>query len=409
MTRHQVRAFHLISKNNSSCIFHPYTNCNGKHEDIDGEFGDDDDDDDDDAGDDAGNSLLFISQITEKNAYLENAINISKSIIDKIENYNSFFAPIVAECSIEFEKIQYYKYCPLIKNATTHRDESLAANIDDFVSLKIRYIQYTIGEYIYLLNVRHKCSRKLIIQKIKYCYYYCLNSLEILCKNKIVHFNIMPHNIMYDMNQHCPIIVNFKYAFNVDDIIAGFSIDVDDTINYEFTDIYMDKLMRIFYNDNYGSSVHIDIVILSYFIRYYFKDNKKNVLYAGFDDIITVDVIKGLVDNYITLLKKQFTDDDEGLNAIQTIQQFFGIQDEFTLSSPYGVFISNYLGKHWNILFKDIFLTKRYEQWDKYSLYYSFYSIHSFIREPVKIGKNKNSELDEAADDSHAYGHGHDS
>ena len=383
----------LISQTKKYCIFHPYTTCSGEH------------------NDDDNNNDEYVSKIVENSEKLDNDIFIGKIIQNKISQYVSFFSPVLDKSPIQLTELYKqntdgdgrgeidagkYKGCSLI-------EKTKVSEIDNFYSTKMRNLSFDGDILLYINKLKSAdCPLHVLQKNISFCYYYLLTSVELLLKSNIIHFAIKIPNILYDLNQHVPILTNFKHAFNVADIqsAAGAAVAEAETssgldnmpqpvakINYEFSAGFMNTLMRIFYDNNSSKNGynHIDIVVLSYYIRYYIKDNKQMAEYAGFSPIINAEIIKEIIENYMTLLFNKLQnmagggaggdggDSGGSHNAVyKNIQNYFGIDTNDIANSKYFLFISGYVGKHWNYLFKDMVAGMHYEKWDKYSVYISF-------------------------------------
>ena len=351
-----TKTIKLISQNKPSCILHPYTSCNGEHNNSDYENDD---------------HSEYILKIVENNEGLDNDINIGK----KLEKFSQFMSPILEKSPIRLTKIDTYKESALIADLKT-------SEIDNFYSVKIRNLgnkdyDGTMSSYIHKL-ISNKYSTPALIKIILSCYYDSMHAVDLLCKEEILHFNIRNTNIMYNLNQHTIVLSDFSRAFDVNLINTEISniINKEDNkdvvINYEFSGGFMNTLMRIFHDDNASNSGynHIDIIILSYYIRYYVKDNKDRTEYANFSVIIKEEIIKELIENYMTVLKNKLSDNN---NSYKTIQKYFDVDNADILFSSYWTLnIKNHIGKHWNQLFKYLFIRKTYKKWDKYSVYFAF-------------------------------------
>ena len=260
----QIIKIKLVNQGGHGCIFRPELNCNE-------EIGD----------------IHYASKIQTNTDNIKNELNIS-NIIKNIPNYAFCFAPLLESCSISISKIDKEEQdkCEILYN-----DPQIDGK---YISTKIRYIgDINIEDYFLSLPE----NENIITKKIYNTYYYLLKSLEKLSQTGIIHYDIKEKNIMYDINNHSPIIIDFGLSF-----IAN--------------NLPLEQQGDAFYTDDFYPYWCIDIVILSYVtqkVRHSEKINAKNEQINKenptnppiplIDKNINENTIKELIANYILNLK----------------------------------------------------------------------------------------------------------
>jgi serine/threonine protein kinase len=170
----------LISEGGFGCVYHPALNCSGKE----------------------SNNNLFVSKIQKYNKSAANEIRIS-NILKNINGYKNYFALIVNNCNIDVGKINKTNRneCNLLKKKSENK----------FILMKLHYIEGDI--FInYLVNNKNNNEN---INNIINNYNHLLNSLNMLIEKKIVHFDIKNENILFNIKNKMPIIIDFGISINV--------------------------------------------------------------------------------------------------------------------------------------------------------------------------------------------------
>lgn len=253
--------------------------------------------------------IKYISKIQKNNNSLVNEIEIMSIIKKNIENYYLFYAPIIKVCNVNFDKLSNSEFnkCELFDNY-----DSTIKLKKEFVSLKMRYIgNYDINEYIYSL------PPLLQLKKINHIYYLCLQEIKLLNDNNIIHFDIKNNNIMYDTENHIPILIDFGLSFNIKNL---------------YDSIFSEELY-IFWC--------IDIFIIGYFKINKIEKNKL-IEYAEL--------------NKIFMKYAKYTDARLSKKMPTFKKEFMEIFDSY---------FSKFIGKKWENLISDL---KRPKTWDNYSL-----------------------------------------
>jgi len=188
------------------CVFRPGINCLGKPEE-----------------------MKYITKIQMDENTSENEINIGKfienTIKKEIPTYEDMFAPIIQSCKISLGEI---------KNETIKKCEVVQKNynVKKFVSNKIRYVgKYTLKPF---LQIELQNNPILFYQHFFQSHLYLLNSLQILSKYNIIHYDLKENNISYDDNKRIPIIIDFGLSFRYkEDLVTDFDYEKNFYIYYD--------------------------------------------------------------------------------------------------------------------------------------------------------------------------------
>lgn len=190
------------------CVFRPGMNCLGEKEDS-----------------------KFITKIQMYEETSLNEIIISKFmetvIKPEIPFYEDMFAPIITSCILDLGKVENetIKKCEVVqkkKNDATKK----------FVSNKIRYVgKYTLEPFLKLeLSENKNVFHKLFFQS----HLYLLNSLQILSKYNIIHYDLKENNISYDDTKRIPVIIDFGLSFRYkEDLVTDFDYENNFYIYYD--------------------------------------------------------------------------------------------------------------------------------------------------------------------------------
>jgi len=285
----------LINQGSYGCIFKPGLKCNGKLE-----------------------SSNYVTKI-QKKENTQNEIKIGEKL-KTIKDYELYFAPIISSCVVQLSKIDKSEIskCKPIKQT------------ENLVSNKIKYV----GD---------KDLADIIIKnptKSKILYEHLLETLSILEKKCIVHYDIKPNNIVYDDKLKLPIMIDFGISFQA-------------PINKK----------NVFYNySNDYDPWCIDIVICS-FIEIYFTTEKKQT-----------EVRKEQID----LLIYNYQKDNQVFNYLSQT-------DKEEWDKNHQKYFYKFIGKKWQILQDD--LCKYFKTWDNYSLAVIFFEMLYNKPEQITITK----------------------
>ena len=160
--------------------------------------------------------------------------------------------------------------------------------------------------------VKHYQKTKNARNKIIYTYYYNLLSLNKLIShqadNGIIHFDIKENNIIYDLKNHSPIIIDFNISFNIKDAKDK------------------NRQKEIFYTNDFYFYWGIDIFIISNiingqtdinsfatkekitkFIDDFFEDFTKHIKILGVTKIIDDNEIKINRDKFVNYFVEKYS------------------------------------------------------------------------------------------------------
>tara|TARA_B100001758_G_scaffold153957_1_gene132648 strand:- start:3738 stop:4853 length:1116 start_codon:yes stop_codon:yes gene_type:complete len=175
----------LISQGGYGCVYHP--------------------------GFDANNSKKTdeetVVKLQHKSAVSKNEIKISKIIVS-IPHYTFYFAPILKTEPIKIGEID----SKLIKSC-----KPIAHNMgEEFVLMTVPYVNKE-NYFDSIINIDNADTRSVLTQYID-SYTFLLSSIDILIKQKIIHYDIKDDNIVYNRLTRNPIIIDFGISILIDDL-----------------------------------------------------------------------------------------------------------------------------------------------------------------------------------------------
>ena len=188
------------------CVFRPGMNCLGETE-----------------------GLKYITKVQMDEKTSDNEINIGKfmenTIKKQIPTYEDMFAPIIQSCKISLGEIQNetIKKCEIVQKNYT---------VKNFVSNKIRYVgKYTLKPF---LQIELQNNPILFYKHFFQSHLYLLNSLQILSKYNIIHYDLKENNISYDDTKRIPVIIDFGLSFRYkEDLVTDFDYENNFYIYYD--------------------------------------------------------------------------------------------------------------------------------------------------------------------------------
>jgi len=292
----------------------------------------------------------FISKLQRNQENSEREANLGKIIKEKIKKYNTMFAPIIDSCIVNIEEVSQndINKCDIIA-----KDKADDRKIE-YKSYKMRYAgKQFLSQYF--LSIIKKSPKKLIKRMIE-THIYVLKSLNKLSSltPPIIHYDLKDNNIMYDEKLGVPIIIDFGLSFELDPN-KGFDHAVALEQYYVFYEKYPPWC--------------IELVLLSYIVQR-IADSK------GIKSTISESDISLLQDICNTFISENDVFNNNGIT-----------KDEAEIfKQGINAFVSTYLGKTWETMFKD--LQKNYASWDNYSIsvIYLFYiqDLLYEIESPIK-------------------------
>lgn len=152
-----------------------------------------------------------LNKIQEVDFNSKNEIEISQAV-KKITGFKKRFVPVSKYCIVKFNNLQTSKdiinNCENLFGSYSKNDDIYFIN-KEYYMFYMRYIKGS-SPNRYLLqfdNINH------FYNKFYYSFYYLLNSIYLLNKNKIVHNDLHYNNIIYDINNDIPYIIDFGLSF----------------------------------------------------------------------------------------------------------------------------------------------------------------------------------------------------
>ena len=182
----------VISEGGYGCVFHPKITCAGK----------------------ITSNNNYISKIQKENFFSNNEIYISNLIKD-IPNYANFFSVILTSCKVSLSKI-------------SHKDISKCENTLGGVKTAVLFnLKYINNKNLHSILTSKKLlqhhltydgaySSKHTIFIIINTFKMILVSLDKLIQHKIIHYDLKPDNILYDIDRNIPMIIDFGISIHKD-------------------------------------------------------------------------------------------------------------------------------------------------------------------------------------------------
>lgn len=252
-----------------------------------------------------------IIKIQEKRIETMNETKIGKKIIEGIENYNDYFAPIVKTEDVNIKKIDTAE----IEKCEFLQDDSTTT----YESSEIEYVgEYTLLQYYLKLILGNE---KRFVEMFLANYIVLLEAIEKLITISIIHYDVKENNIMIRTGDERPIIIDF-----------GISIDASTE----------DMRTRFYIYSTKYAPWCIDVVFLSYIVQ---KISDQTA-------IITDADIKNILDDYFA----------NNLTVIKLITAEEATRWKNELTAYFNTFINSTWAKLYDELIKYRFT------WDTYAL-----------------------------------------
>jgi len=217
----------LINQGSNGCVYKPTIPCGNE-----------------------STSNKYISKVQMNSESLKSEIKIGELIM-KIPHYELYFAPVISNCPVNLSEIK-----DEIVNCEPIADD-LNRDKHKYVSSKVKYIGNDIYEFL-------KKTPNIVETHLD-----LLNSIELLWKNNIVHFDLKYNNVMYDKTTKCPVIIDFGLSY----------LNTTPMPEYEYTELLP------------MSQYCIDVGLLSFLSK---KDPTQTIVYDELDVICDK-----FADNYI--------------------------------------------------------------------------------------------------------------
>ena len=212
----------FVGEGSYGCTYFPGIDCSGKK-----------------------NKKQYLTKVEEINFFSNNEILISK-MIKKLPKYSKYFAPILKNCVITFDKLKTSNL-ELDKCQTLFDGFSIKKNNDNGLYYPNIFDKFINNKY-YLFSIKyiHNISLMKFYQKSNQpielfnnffiVYLYLLNSIYILNNNNIIHNDLHFGNILIKKADNVPIIIDFGLSYDKNKMHTQ-----DDIINFNYMkNFYMD-------------------------------------------------------------------------------------------------------------------------------------------------------------------------
>ena len=166
----------LLSQGGFGCVYYPGIKCDGNQE-----------------------KREFVSKLQINDYTAVNEVKIGE-IIKTIPDFQFFFIPIIDYCKINISQINQN----LIEKCNTLH------NRDKLVLMKMNYISNESFYDLFLVK-----NKKVIFSSIIEKYMYLLNSIDMLNKKNIVHFDLKDENILINKKNKNPLIIDFGISLDM--------------------------------------------------------------------------------------------------------------------------------------------------------------------------------------------------
>jgi len=295
----------LINKGKYGCIYKPGIRCSGKPWPV-----------------------KYISKIQVIRSATSREVTVGKLLRKSVPNFAQYFAPILSSCPIDIS---------VIDKEEVRKCDVIQENVDNlstrFSSNKIRYVgEMTLGDF--LLDTFAK-RPKVFMKEIVHTHQYLIKSLGLMEGLGLVHYDLKENNVVYDLEQSAPIVIDFGLAFLAADVI------VDSSAKHFFYDPYEKYPPWCF-----------DTVLLSHIA-----------------DLANLSAVLAKED--IVTLKRRLQVFVEKNDAVRVPFISGGERDAFMMG--WSGYLDAFLGKSWNDLWKSLF--SQHGSWDNYSIAVVYFMI----------------------------------
>jgi len=273
----------LIQQGVNGCIFHPTLTCKKP------KF--------------SNNNEKFVTKIQEANWISNNEEDIGIKI-SSLANYRKYFAPVIKSCPVKNinrkelrkhfdDKDKYGELCNLFNY--------------ELNMLNLQYIPYIENidfKDLFLYRIKDKDLRlskyNINVQKRFFkTYLHLLNAADLLNKKNIIHNDLHQYNIVYDLKQRLPIILDFGYSLDAKSFDPKYSMLSFIKSNQKM----VNNLFRFKNLITVDFHYPWDEVVLHEFVKNSFKNRKKNNLGVEKIPELLEDIKNDIRDNIHSSIK----------------------------------------------------------------------------------------------------------
>jgi serine/threonine protein kinase len=307
---------HLLNQGSYGCVFQPAVKCNGLL-----------------------SSKRFVTKIQEDGEFTKNEVAVS-AIIKKIKNYSLRFAPIIRSCPISLGKIQE-KELSKCEHIQMNSKKVYFTNIIKFVG------KYTLFDYLFVLFQSHP---KLFLRTFMDCYFQLLQSISILNKQDVLHFDLKENNILMDDKNNLPILIDF-----------GLSVDIKRMKPENYSAIFFT------YGYDYPPWC-FEMSVISYIVNKVGDDWQSQ--------LATVDVFDKLCDSFL--------ESNPLFQIHPDMASYFSAEEKVAFKKKLMEFLSGYQERPWIEVVDE--LLKSTMTWDIYGIHTIFFQLfHKFYTNETEI------------------------
>ena len=277
----------LLGQGSYGCVYYPGINCAGKI-----------------------NKKKYVTKLQEISFYSVNEINIGKYIKKFIRKYSSLYAPIVKNCTVSFQTIQKSELniteCETLFPNSSHNNDSndyyadpdydytndYDKNKSDAYTLKnklhtkyyLMYMNYIVNKTFKKYFEKYKILELYVVDLIKTSLL-LITSIGYLVNTKIIHNDLHVNNILINLKNRKPIIIDF-----------GLSMYYDKCYKYQKKTIdfeYLRMLVFDFRDDQYH------IILEKRFISFIIYNKSQDYSVNISNNFVKNELTKSIIDLFI--------------------------------------------------------------------------------------------------------------
>ena len=283
----------LINQGGYGCVYYPALRCNPcmKDKPCKTKF--------------EKNKYVSKIQVLDNNT---NEYTVSK-IITSILSFENYFAPIVNLCKVELNRFDENQ----IDSYGDKCGVMMKKKHKQFVMLHIPYIPN--GNFAKAITKKKATSSFTFLFD---SYNHLLQSMYLLYKNNIIHYDLKAENVLYNWNKDAPIVIDFGLSVNFIDIIKKFNlIDGSKIVNTEsikrikkgkykkglITSSIRSRLKKIFYV--FAADYYLwclEIIFISFLLHGDMDSTDYSINYVDFKDgtyILTIEDVTNICTKYV--------------------------------------------------------------------------------------------------------------
>ncbi len=276
----------------------------------------------------------YVSKVSvvSQDEMIDKEILLGRIIVDNIEYYDYYFAPILNSCPINIGVIEdkEIKRCEIVSN---DKDSSQK----EYISSTLKYVgKNSICEYL----DTHKKDEKKQIKAILETHLHLIKALQKLLdlEDSMIHYDLKDGNIIFDDEYNVPIIIDYGLSFTKSQLFKS-------PMNAE----NLGKVFYVYY-EKYPAW-NIDVVLLAYITQSIIIDEEAK--------------ISQVLEPYYTKLTSVVDDFVAGSILFDTDEE----RSKFINDTK--KYLSSYEKKPIQFLIDE--LCKRWESWDNYSIAVMYY------------------------------------